>query len=352
MIQIVFPIILTKSGDNPMSKMRFFPVYVLVLLFAVGTAAKLTFSAEDGQKAAPSTDDAKKAAPATDDAKKASAATDAARKYKNDPVPSAGCGKELGDFKSGVHTIESAGLTRKFTIDLPAEYDKNKPYRLIFAMHPMGGSANSVVNGKFYGLKPRAEKDNVPVIFVAPDGYTDSSPWRTRDDKDHIFFADMLAQFKDKLSVDTSRIFCCGFSYGAMVTYSLSLEFQKDLRAVACYAPANWNIYLPTNKHEPLAYFSTTGTTDNLCGYVSSDARKQGGKYCVLTHLEDNGVKELPEIPLANTPTHVTTEFKGTKEGYPVLFGSFVGGHSDNQRDPGSSENWISKETWDFFMRF
>ena len=51
--------------------------------------------------------------------------------------------------------------------------------------------------------------------------------------------------FKDKLSVDTSRIFCCGFSFGAMVTYSLSLDFQKDLRAVACYAPANWNIYLP-----------------------------------------------------------------------------------------------------------
>jgi poly(3-hydroxybutyrate) depolymerase len=248
--------------------------------------------------------------------------------------------------------MTSAGRERKYTIDIPADYDKNKPYRLIFAMHMMGGHMNTMVNNKFYGLKTYAERDHVPVIFVAPEGYTDQSPWRGRDDKDHIFFADMLSLFKDKLSIDTSRVFCTGFSFGAMFTYSLSLEFQKDLRAVACYAPANWNIYLPTNKHEPLAYFSTTGTTDGTCKYINSDARKQGGKYCVLTHIEDNGLTELPELPLATTPTHVTTEFKGLREQYPVIFGSFVGGHTDTMRDPGSNENWISKETWDFFMRF
>ena len=39
-------------------------------------------------------------------------------------------------------------------------------------------------------------------------------------------------------------------------------------------------------------------------------------------------------------------------EEYPVLFGSFVGGHSNNEKDHGSNVNWIAKETWDFFMRF
>jgi len=277
---------------------------------------------------------------------------DAARKLKNAPIPSAGRGKELGDFKSGIYTMTSAGLTRRYTIDIPANYDKNKPYRLIFCMHYLGAHMNTMVNEKFYGLKTYAQRDNVPCIFVAPEGYTDGSPWRGRDDKDHVFFGDMLALFKDKLNVDTSRIFCCGFSFGAMVTYSLSLDFQKDLRAVACYAPANWNIYLPVNKHEPIAFYSTTGTKDGTCRWINSDARKQGGKYCVLTHLEDNGLTVLPEIPLATTSTHVTTEFKGLKPEYPVVFGSFVGPHTDTARDPGSNVNWISKETWDFFMRF
>jgi poly(3-hydroxybutyrate) depolymerase len=282
------------------------------------------------------------------------ASGDAARKLKNAPIPSAGCGKELVDFKIGIHTntMTSAGLSRQYIINIPANYQKNKPCRLIFAMHMMGGSMNTMVKNKFYGLETYAKRDNIPVIFVAPQGYTDRTPWRGSDDKDHIFFADMLALFKEKLSVDTSRVFCCGFSFGAMFTYSLSLEYQKDLRAVACYAPANWNIYLPSNKVERLAFYSTTGTKDGTCRWINSDARKEGGKYCVLTHLEDNGVKQLPEIPLATTATHVTTEFKGCPAEYPVVFGSFVGPHTDTARDPGSNVNWISKETWDFFMRF
>lgn len=277
---------------------------------------------------------------------------DAARKLKNAPTPSAGYAKDLGDFKSGVYTMESAGLTRQYTIDIPKDYDKNKTYRLIFAMHFMGGHMQTMVEQNYYSLKTYAERDGVSVIFVAPEGYTDRSPWRGGDDKDHIFFADMLKLFKEKLSIDTSRVFCCGFSFGAMFTYSLSLEFQNDLRAVACYAPANWNIYLPENKHLPLAYFSTTGTEDGLCKYINSDERKQGGKYCVLTHIEDNGLKELPELPIATTPTHITTEFKGLPAEYPVMFGSFIGGHTENVKDPGSDVNWIAKETWDFFMRF
>ncbi|MDD4009976.1 MAG: hypothetical protein PHQ67_09230, partial [Fermentimonas sp.] len=236
---------------------------------------------------------------------------DEARKLKNAPTPSAGYGKELGDFKSGTYTMTSADLERKYTIDIPEDYDKNKTYRLIFAMHMMGGNMQTMVDQNFYGLKTYAEKDGVDVIFVAPEGYTDRSPWRGRDNKDHIFFADMLELFKDKLSIDTSRVFSCGFSFGAMFTYSLSLAFQDDLRAVACYAPANWNIYLPENTGKPLAFYSVTGTEDGLCKFVNSDELKQGGKYCVLTHLENNGLREMPKIPIATTPTHITTEFEG-----------------------------------------
>lgn len=265
---------------------------------------------------------------------------------------SVGCGLDLGDLKNGTYKITSAGLNREYIIDIPANYDKNKPYRLIFGMHCMGSSDQGVVSEKYYGLKPYADNAKIPCIFVAPQGYTDNSPWRVSDNKDHLFFADMLKIFKEKLCVDTTRIFCCGFSYGAMVSYSLSTAFQKDLRAVACYAPANWNIYLPTNTHEPVAYFQTTGTDDNLCKWVNNDGAKQGGKYCVLQHIEDNGGPAPSSIPTATSGKHVSTQFEGCKAGYPVKFGSFQGGHQCTASDPGSSENWIAKETWDFFMQF
>ncbi|MBN1577424.1 MAG: hypothetical protein JW913_12780 [Chitinispirillaceae bacterium] len=265
---------------------------------------------------------------------------------------SIGCGKDLSDLKSGTYQITSAGLNRKYIIDIPANYDKNKPYRLIFGMHCMGSSAQGVVSEKYYSLKPLADNAKIPCIFVAPDGYTDNSPWRVSDNKDHTFFADMLKLFKEKLCVDTARIFCCGFSYGAMVSYSLALDFANQLRAVATYAPANWNIWLPTNPHLPVAYYQTTGTGDNLCSWVNSDAKKEGGKYCVLQHIEDNGCTAPSTIPTATSGKHVSTEFSGCKEGYPVKFSSHNGGHQGTASDQGSNENWIAKETWEFFMRF
>jgi len=62
---------------------------------------------------------------------------------------SIGCGKELSAIKSGTYTITSAGLSRQYIIDIPANYDKNKPYRLIFGMHCYGSSMQGVVNDKF-----------------------------------------------------------------------------------------------------------------------------------------------------------------------------------------------------------
>jgi poly(3-hydroxybutyrate) depolymerase len=90
----------------------------------------------------------------------------------------------------------------------------------------MGSSMDCVVSSKYYGLQTLASSANIPVIFVAPPhGYTENSPWRISDNKDHTFFDDILKLFKENICVDTARVFCCGFSYGAMVSYSRSLSY-------------------------------------------------------------------------------------------------------------------------------
>ncbi len=95
---------------------------------------------------------------------------------KNAPGPSLGCGKTLGSInKSGTYTVRSSGTNRTFIINIPTNYDKNKPYRLIFGMHCMGGSAEKVAgtsdqSKNFYGIKTQADKDNIQCIYVAPQG--------------------------------------------------------------------------------------------------------------------------------------------------------------------------------------
>ena len=70
--------------------------------FAVITLATF-FSACTVSLSASSTDAPKKTPNA---AGQPSSSVDASRKLKNAPIPSAGRGKELGDFKSGTYTID------------------------------------------------------------------------------------------------------------------------------------------------------------------------------------------------------------------------------------------------------
>ena len=136
----------------------------------------------------------------------------------NPAVPSTGCGKALpSTYKAGANTtrkdMTSAGLSREYIINIPTGYDSSKPYRLVFAWHCMGSSDTGAVNSGYYGGK--TQDTGKTTIFVAPQGYTDSMPWRS-DDKDHIFFDDMLKLFKSDLCIDESRVFTIGFSFGGM----------------------------------------------------------------------------------------------------------------------------------------
>jgi len=276
----------------------------------------------------------------------------------NPPIKSAGCGKALGVLsKSGTYHISSAGGRGDYIIDIPSGYDKDKPYRLVFGNHCMGGSAAKVAAADigddlsgFYSIKTLATKDNIPAIYVALQGNGDGT-WNAPNDL--TFFSDVLSLVESNLCVDTTRVFVAGFSFGAMFSYALSLQYPEKIRAVATYAPANWNFNQPTNRHIPVAYYQVTGTGDGLCSWINNDAQKLGGKYCLLQHMQDNGcTSTAADIKLTTNGTHVVNEFKGCKDGYPVKFSSHNGGHQATSSDPGSKVNWIENETWSFFKQF
>ena len=262
----------------------------------------------------------------------------------NPAVPSAGCGKALpSTYKAGADTtrkdMTSAGIAREYIIYVPTGYDSSKPYKLLFAWHCMGSSDTGAVSSGYYGAKQN--DTGKTTILVAPQGYTDSMPWRS-DDKDHIFFDDMLSLFKSDLCIDESRVFSVGFSFGGMETYSLSVDRQKDLRAAVGIAPANYNIYVPTTKtHAPIAWMQTTGMSDTTCPWVNGSSTTQGSKYIAIEHGTDNGCTVPNPIPTWTSGAHLCVDFDGCKAGYPTKVCTFNGPHTDNNTDPGTSGNWI-----------
>ena len=143
---------------------------------------------------------------------------------KNDPEPTRGCGKDTkldykyrGD-KPYIDFKWSKG-TRTVRIDIPKNYDKNKPYKLIFGMQCMGGWAGGVQDEGYYGLKPLDTENTA--IFVAPEGNGNQAPW---DQNDYILFDELLAYLEGNFCIDSSRVFSTGFSYGSMFSNGLSIR--------------------------------------------------------------------------------------------------------------------------------
>jgi poly(3-hydroxybutyrate) depolymerase len=278
----------------------------------------------------------------------------------NAPIRSAGCGKALGTLKSGSHTITSSNTQREYTIDIPANYNPENAYRLIFAWHWINATDDAVVNGQvsnggavwaYYGLKNQANMAGQPAIFIAPQSR--NGRW---DQQDHVLFDDLLTLAKNELCIDSSRVFATGFSFGAMQTYSLSLNHQRQLRAVSALAPANYNIYLPTDTNEPIAYMSATGMSDGTCPWDGGNGR--GAKYAAIGHAEDNGCMVPAYVPttMSGSRSHVCYDFVGCRTGYPVKACTFDGGHIAAHADGGTGDNgtttWMPRVTWEFFSQF
>jgi poly(3-hydroxybutyrate) depolymerase len=265
---------------------------------------------------------------------------------KNPPVPSAGCGKAT-TVTTGKKTITSTNQQRSYIIDIPTNYDMNKPYRLFYTSHWIGSTSEAVRDQNYYFLKPLATAANEPAIFVAPQ--SDGSTWQQ---KDHALFDDILAYVKQNLCIDTTRVFATGFSFGGMITYSLSLNHQKDIRAAVGIAPANYNIYIPTKTRQPIAWMQTTGLSDGTCPWVNGSSTTQGAKYIAIEHATNNGCTVPANIPVWQQGNHVCYDFQGCRTEYPTKACTFNGGHTNIANDSGSSTNWIATESWNFFRQF
>ena len=278
---------------------------------------------------------------------------------KNAPTPSKGCGKE-NTLKDNF-TFTGGGIEHEIYLTMPENYDKDKPYRLVFGMHYMGGSAKNVATREaYYGLRNQSgAKENT--IFVAPHGYTTETdrsgketenPWRCGDDKDHIFFDEFLTYLNENLCVDTSRVFSVGFSFGAMFSNSLAQDFQHRLRGVVVFATMDQVIYLPKNKGLPIAWMGTVGMGDELCTpKLGRSARdrilKNNGKPDADGNFTDARGEEAEEY---TSGKHVCYDYKTVDPRFPVKWCTFDGKHAYNASDDGKV--WTTPTAWEFITQF
>ena len=263
---------------------------------------------------------------------------------KNDPVPTRGCGKTWNRVKSGSYEFQWSKGKRTIRIDIPDNYDNNKPYKLIFGMHCMGGWAGGVQQEGYYGLKPLDTQKTA--IFVAPEGNGNQAPW---GQDDYLLFDELLADLQSNLCIDSSRVFSTGFSYGSMFSNGLSWNHQDVLRAVAVYETAERNIWLPQRQNKGVGWMGVLGLDDNLCTPEMGRAARD----IILTLNSENGKAKNEQAQEAQrNAAHKCYDYTTVEERFPVRWCTQSGGHIWDHKDPGQNKSWVPETTWDFFSKF
>ncbi|KAL8344057.1 hypothetical protein RB601_004532 [Gaeumannomyces tritici] len=262
--------------------------------------------------------------------------------------PSPGCGK-INTLKAGNNSITVAGAgsngRRWYLLNLPAGYDNKHPYRLIFTLHALGGSADQVVAGTggylpWYGF-PRLVNDTTGAIYVAPNGL--DRGWANTGNRDVTLVSAVVDQVKADLCVDEDLLFSAGFSYGASMSYAIACSLPKVFRAVG--AQSGGAMSGCQGGSEPIAFYGQHGVAGDL---PIAQARQIRDRF-----IKNNGCTQqtFPTVS-AGSGTHARVDYKGCKEGFPVTWIEYDGGHTPQPMDKGTKMTWAADETWRFFSQF
>jgi poly(3-hydroxybutyrate) depolymerase len=246
-------------------------------------------------------------------------------------VKSEGCGKARS-LQNGSITLQSGGQSRKYTLRVPDDYDKDRPYRLILGFHGATGNSGQVAPS-FFGLWSLSAGST---IFIAPDAV--GGIWSNTTDV--TFVNDILAQVKGDLCIDTSRIELEGFSQGGAMAWTLACAQPSGVYRAAV-VHSGGGLTRPASC-APIAFMSSLGQQEsNGAGQTSNSdffAKENG---CMVQ-------------PLAKAPSggHACSDYSGCSAGHPTRWCDYDGGHTPSPSDAGQNMSWMPKEVWTFLSQF
>lgn len=155
--------------------------------------------------------------------------------------PSAGCGVPLTDdwttpyeLTWGASTpsvlLQVDGVMRRFLLRLPAGYDENTPYPIVFSLHGSDSAVDSA-----WGYNPPNEWPAGEVITVMPEGL--GGNWDFSVGGDDIAFFDAINEFLgERLCIEQARRYVTGVSGGAVMSHSLACARGDQIRAIGAAA--------------------------------------------------------------------------------------------------------------------
>ncbi|GEM_PF-1590838 len=147
---------------------------------------------------------------------------------------SPGCGSSPGATGVIEATIDVRGQMRTYLLSIPASYDANEPYPLVFGWH--GRGSNAAQARAYFGIE---EASAGQAVFVYSDGLPQASVdgdsgWDlTAGGDDVALFDAILVELLATLCIDEKRVFSTGHSFGGYMSNALGCFRGDVLRGIA-----------------------------------------------------------------------------------------------------------------------
>jgi len=262
-------------------------------------------------------------------------------------------------------TMIHDGLTRSYTIYVPASYSPGTPVPMVLNFH---GYTSNAFEQMFYG-DFRAIADTAGFLLVIPDGTLDAtgttywnSGWGGTVD-DIGFTSALIDQIAASYSVNLNRVYSTGMSNGGFMSYTLACSLSNRIAAIASVTGSmNVGQDLTCNAQHPTPVMEIHGTADATVPY-------EGGGFMeaipnVLNYWVNFNncnatpiITDVPNTILSDGCTAMHYFYAGGSSGVDVEHYKVIdGGHTW----PGSMFNIgvtnndfnASKKIWQFFLQY
>ena len=165
-------------------------------------------------------------------------------------------------------TIRYDGLTREYSIYVPASYDGTTSFPLLFNFHGGGGDIASQI--AIADMSPIADTENFIVVYpqARPDPSDGNSfNWipKVPDTFDDVpFISSLIDTIAINYEIDQNRIYACGYSLGGDMSFELACKLNSRIAAIAPVArtmQANPDTFC--FPEHPTGVLTILGTDDN-----------------------------------------------------------------------------------------
>ncbi len=257
--------------------------------------------------------------------------------------------------------IKKAEVVATTILHIPPGYNSSTHLPLVLVLHGMGGTAESFKSKS--GMSAKADQENFIVAY--PDAVGNPSVWNSNlsdlssNGVDDVgFIRALLDKLEHDLRIDRKRIYCSGFSSGAIMSYLLGAKLSHRLAAIGIASGTVGNracdgsIRIIPAPSDPVPVIAFHGRKDGTIYYdgggsmVDCLSVADSIKFWVSA---DGCVSSLQKTTRPNDNLRID-DYGGCKDGSEVILYTFKNGTHEWPSLQNNDNFSATDSMWEFFV--